>query len=101
MNKTYAEGSTFSVNFGMKVKFLNGKINTLTTTKSYVKRSRPDFQLSGTGYHSTVIGSTNTVNNLDNLATAGNFYAFSSGIFNRSATIKNTGAKPIQGVTYK
>lgn len=101
LNKTYAEGSTFSVNFGMKVKFLNGKINTLTTTKSYTKRSRPDFKLSGIGYHSTVRGSTNTVNNLDNLATAGNFYAFSSGIFNRPATIKNTGAKSIQGVTYK
>ncbi|OTP35018.1 internalin like repeat domain-containing protein [Enterococcus faecalis] len=101
LNKTYAEGSTFSVNFGMKVKFLNGKINTLTTTKSYTKRSRPDFQLSGTGYHSTVSGSTNTVNNLDNLATAGTFYTFGYGSFSRILTIKNTGAKPIQGVTYK
>lgn len=101
LNKTYAEGSTFSVNFGMTVKFLNGKINTLTTTKSYTKRSRPDFQLSGTGYHSTVISSTNTVNNLDNLATAGTFYTFGYGSFSRILTIKNTGAKPIQGVTYK
>ncbi len=101
LNKTYAEGSTFSVNFGMKVKFLNGKINTLTTTKSYTKRSRPDFQLSGTGNHSVVNTSTNTVNNLDNLATAGNFYAFGYGSFSDSAAIKNTGAKPIQGVTYK
>ncbi|MGL9922287.1 WxL domain-containing protein [Enterococcus sp. DIV1758] len=101
LNKTYAEGSTFSVNFGMKVKFLNGKINTLTTTKSYTKRSRPDFQLSGTGNHSVVNTSTNTVNNLDDLATAGNFYAFGYGSFSDSAAIKNTGAKPIQGVTYK
>ncbi|EGO6530316.1 InlB B-repeat-containing protein [Enterococcus faecalis] len=101
LNKTYAEGSTFSVNFGMTVKFLNGKINTRTTTKSYTKRSRPDFQLSGTGYHSIVNTSTNTVNNLDNLATAGNFYAFGYGSFSDSAAIKNTGAKPIQGVTYK
>lgn len=101
LNKTYAEGSSFSVNFGMKVKYLNGKINTLTTTKRYIKRSRPDFQLSGTGYHSTVTGSTNTVNNLDSIATAGTFYTFGYGSFNRIITIKNTGAKPIQGVTYK
>ena len=101
LNKTYGEGSTFSVNFGMKVKFLNGKINTLTTTKSYTKRSRPDFQLSGTGYHSTFNTSTNTVNNLDGLATAGTFSTFGYGSFSRYATIKNTGAKPIQGVTYK
>lgn len=101
LNKTYAEGRSFSVNFGMKVKFLNGKINTLTSTKSYIKRSRPNFQLSGTGYHLTVVGSTNTVNNLDNLATAGHFYAFGIGIFSNSTDIKNTGTKAIQGVTYK
>ena len=85
----------------MKVKFLNGKINTLTSTKSYIKRSRPDFQLSGTGYHLTVVGSTNAVNNLNNLATAGSFYAFGYASFNQIYTIKNTGAKAIQGVTYK
>ncbi|EHU9649704.1 hypothetical protein KZ532_002669, partial [Enterococcus faecalis] len=101
LNKTYAEGSAFSINFGMRVKFMNGKINTLTTKKSYIKRSRPDFQLSGTGYHYSVVGSTSTVNNLNDLAKAGNFYAFGIDTFGRSSTIKNTGAKAIEGVTYK
>ncbi len=101
LNKIYAEGSAFSINFGMKVKFMNGKINTLTTKKSYIKRSRPDFQLSGTGYHHSVVGSTSTVNNLNDLAKAGNFYAFGIDTFGRSSTIKNTGAKAIEGVTYK
>lgn len=101
LNKIYAEGSAFSINFGMKVKFMNGKINTLTTKKSYIKRSRPDFQLSGTGYHHSVLGSTSTVNNLNDLAKAGNFYAFGIDTFGRSSTIKNTGAKAIEGVTYK
>lgn len=57
--------------------------------------------MSGTGYHLTVVGSINTVNNLDNLATAGHFYAFGLNTFNRTSTIKNTGSKAIQGVTYK
>lgn len=101
LNKTYAEGSSFSINFGMKVKFQNGKIDTLTTTKSYIKRSRPDFQLSGGGYHLHVVGSTTSVNNLDSLATAGNFYAFGINPFSSPYTIKNTGTKAIQGMTYK
>lgn len=101
LNRTYAEGRSFSINFGMKVKYLNGKINTLTTTKSYIKRSRPDFQLSGTGYHFTVVGSTSSVNNLRNSATAGPVYAFGVNPFSSPFTIKNTGTKAIQGVTYR
>lgn len=101
LNRTYAEGRSFSINFGMKVKYLNGKINTLTTTQSYIKRSRPDFQLSGTGYHFTVVGSTSSVNNLRNSATAGPVYAFGVNPFSSPSTIKNTGTKAIQGVTYR
>ncbi|HAP5856594.1 TPA: hypothetical protein IU341_001801 [Enterococcus faecalis] len=100
LNKTYAEGRSFSINFGMKVKHLNGKINTFTSTKSYIKRSRPDFQLSGTGFHSIVVGSTIAVNNLDNVATAGSFYAFGHSAYSTSSTIKHTGTKAIQGVKY-
>ncbi|MGH2211527.1 WxL domain-containing protein [Enterococcus faecalis] len=100
LNKIYSEGSSFSINFGMKVKYLNGKVNTFTSTKSYIKRSRPDFQLSGTGAHGGVAGSTTAVNNLDNLATAGSYDAFGRSSFNYSYTIKNTGTKAIQGVKY-
>lgn len=100
LNKAYAEGRSFSINFGMKVKFQNGKIDTLTSTKSYIKRSRPDFQLSGIGYHYDGTGATTAVNNLDNLATAGSFYAFGHSTFSTSSTIKNTGTKAIQGVKY-
>ncbi|EGO8418338.1 hypothetical protein ER577_08375 [Enterococcus faecalis] len=101
LNRTYAEGRSFSVNFGMKVKYLNGKINTLTTTQSYIKRSRPDFQLSGTGHHNTIAGSTNSVNNLRNSATAGPVFAFGVTPFSSPVTIKNTGTKAIQGVSYR
>lgn len=101
VNKTFTTGQRFTVRFGMKVKLLNGTIQTATKDMNYIVTEKPEWDLSGTGLHTYYVGGTNYINTLNSSSESSEISAFGheSG-YSSPSTIKNAGTKALSGISY-